>query len=340
MIGSFCVINPMYKSMISACKILDRFGLPRAIGSLATDSFIVANSSFLRVTGLSRDEIFSVALSEIVKIDLDSYEKTKRGGLIPITVSAFSEERTLAGHAVLGDQKLVLLMIPTAVELSPEFELGAAFGEEAHKQRVAAYVHENLAPEFMLAVFSIESVRTRLEKENHPFAAELKVIEDQITGPLQRLREEIEKSDGEQRERYLMSRHLAAIVENSDDAIISKDLTGLITSWNEGAVRIFGYSAEEMIGTSIRRIIPPDRQDEEDEILADLKRGERRDHFETLRIAKDGRQISVSLTISPIKDETGQVIGASKIAREITDRKESAVPSKVFDHRCTSSLQQ
>jgi PAS domain S-box-containing protein len=110
-------------------------------------------------------------------------------------------------------------------------------------------------------------------------------------------------------------------IENSDDAIISKDLNGVITSWNEGAVRIFGYSAEEMIGTSIRRMIPPDRQNEVDEILADLRRGERRNHFETVRTTKDGRRIFVSLTISPIKDETGQVIGASKIAREVTDRK-------------------
>jgi two-component system, OmpR family, sensor histidine kinase VicK len=135
------------------------------------------------------------------------------------------------------------------------------------------------------------------------------------------MREEIKKSDADQREHYLVSRPLAAIVENPDDAIISKDLTGVITSWTESAVRIFGYSAEEMIGTSIRRIIPPDRQDEEGEILADLRRGERREHFETIRIAKDGRQVSVSLTISPMKGETGQVIGASKIARGITDRK-------------------
>jgi two-component system, OmpR family, sensor histidine kinase VicK len=109
-----------------------------------------------------------------------------------------------------------------------------------------------------------------------------------------------------------MSRRLAAIAESSDDAIISRDLNGIITSWNRGAERIFGYAADEMIGSSIRKIIPQDRQKEEDEILADLRRGERRDHFETLRIAKDGREISVSLTISPIKDEAGQVTGASK----------------------------
>jgi PAS domain S-box-containing protein len=190
----------------------------------------------------------------------------------------------------------------------------------------------------MSAVFSIEAIRTRLEKENHPFSRELKALEEQITGPLQRMREEIQKSDAEQREYYIMSRRLAAIVENSVDAIISKDLSGIITSWNLGAERIFGYTADEMIGTSIRRIIPPDRQDEEDEILAHLRRGERRDHFETVRTTKDGRQIYVSLTISPIKDEAGQVIGASKIAREIVDRKKSRVPSHVSDRPCVESL--
>jgi PAS domain S-box-containing protein len=319
----------MYESIISACKVLDRFGLPRAIGNLATDDFIVANNSFLRVTGLSRDEISGVALSEIVAMDLEVNEKTGSGVLIPMMVRTFSKERAIAGHAVLGDQKLVFLMIPTAVEPSPEFELGAAFGEEAHRQKLAIYLHQNLAPELMSAVFSMESVRTRLEKENHPSSGELKAIEKQITGPLQRMREVILKSDAAQREYYLMSRRLAAIVEDSDDAIISKDLSGIITSWNRGAERIFGYTADEMIGSSIRKIIPQDRQKEEDEILAHLRRGERRDHFETVRTTKDGRQIRVSLTISPIKDETGQVIGASKIARAFTD---GNVPGRAFSN--------
>ena len=118
-----------------------------------------------------------------------------------------------------------------------------------------------------------------------------------------------------------VSRRLAAIVDNSDDAIIGKDLNGIVTSWNQGAQSIFGYSVEEMIGTSIKRIIPADRQQEEDEILARLRRGERVDHFDTIRVAKDGRELQISLTISPIKDAAGNVIGASKIARDITDRK-------------------
>jgi PAS domain S-box-containing protein len=119
----------------------------------------------------------------------------------------------------------------------------------------------------------------------------------------------------------LVSRRLAAIVDNSDDAIVGKDLSSIITSWNQGAQRIFGYTAEEMIGTSIKRLIPADRQDEEDKILARLRRGERVDHFETIRVTKDGRELHVSLTISPIKDAGGNVVGASKIARDITDRK-------------------
>ncbi|WP_109488471.1 PAS domain-containing sensor histidine kinase [Occallatibacter savannae] len=118
-------------------------------------------------------------------------------------------------------------------------------------------------------------------------------------------------------------RHLAAIVESSDDAIASKDLHGIVTSWNPGAERLFGYSAQEMIGQPIRQIIPPELQEEEDRILATIARGERIEHFETVRLAKDGRRIDVELTISPIRDEAGQIFGASKIVRDITQKKQT-----------------
>jgi PAS domain S-box-containing protein len=114
---------------------------------------------------------------------------------------------------------------------------------------------------------------------------------------------------------------LAAIVESSDDAIVSKNLDSIITSWNAGAERLFGYTAAEAIGKSIRMIIPPDRQAEEDHVLATIRRGERVEHFDTIRVRKDGGRVDVSLTISPIHDATGTVIGASKIARNISDRK-------------------
>jgi PAS domain S-box-containing protein len=114
---------------------------------------------------------------------------------------------------------------------------------------------------------------------------------------------------------------LAAIVESSDDAIVSKTLEGIITTWNSGAVRIFGYTAAEAIGRSITMLVPNDRQDEEPQILARLRVGERVDHYETVRVRKDGRLIEVSVTISPIRDGQGRIIGASKIARDITDQK-------------------
>lgn len=107
----------------------------------------------------------------------------------------------------------------------------------------------------------------------------------------------------------ITARELAAIVASSDDAIIGKNLNSIVTSWNSGAERIFGYTAEEMIGTSIMRLIPSDRHEEEVEILSRIRRGERFDHFETIRLAKDGRKLNVSITVSPIKDFMGQVVG-------------------------------
>lgn len=126
------------------------------------------------------------------------------------------------------------------------------------------------------------------------------------------------------------SKRLSAIIESSDDAIISKDLNSIVTSWNESAVRIFGYEAEEMIGQSILKIIPQDRLDEEPKILSQLSQGIRVDHFETIRRRKDGRLIDVSLTISPIKDSAGRVIGLSKIARDITERKQADKKKEEF----------
>jgi len=134
----------------------------------------------------------------------------------------------------------------------------------------------------------------------------------------------------ERRSAEVNSKRLSAIIESSDDAIISKDLNSMVTSWNESAVRIFGYNAEEMIGQSILKIIPQDRLDEEPKILSQLSQGIRVDHFETIRRRKDGRLIDVSLTISPIKDSTGKVIGLSKIARDITEKKQADKKKEEF----------
>ena len=116
---------------------------------------------------------------------------------------------------------------------------------------------------------------------------------------------------------------LASIIESSNDAIVSKDLNGIVTSWNRGAELLFGYAVNEMIGRPILTVIPPDRYDEEVKIIEHIRRGERVDHYESVRRRKDGKLIDISLTVSPIKDAAGKVVGASKIARDITERKQA-----------------
>jgi PAS domain S-box-containing protein len=135
---------------------------------------------------------------------------------------------------------------------------------------------------------------------------------------------------------------LASVVESSDDAIVSKNLDGLITSWNRGAERIFGYTAEEAVGRPITIVIPQDRQDEERTILTRIRRGERIDHFETVRQRKNGSLITVSLTVSPVKNAEGRTVGASKIARDITEQKRNqeqiATLAREAEHRSKNVL--
>src|SRR6516165_12733706 len=135
---------------------------------------------------------------------------------------------------------------------------------------------------------------------------------------------------------------MASIVQSSDDAIVSKNLDGIITSWNKGAERIFGYTAEEAVGQPITIVIPQDRHDEERTILTRLRRGERIEHFETVRQRKHGSLIWVSLTISPVKNVEGKIIGASKIARDITEQKRTgdqiATLAREAEHRSKNLL--
>ena len=133
------------------------------------------------------------------------------------------------------------------------------------------------------------------------------------------------------------AQRLASIVRSSDDAIVSKDLHGVITSWNRGAERLFGYTEEEVIGKPVMILIPPDRENEEPQILDRIRRGEVTDHYETVRRRKDGSLVDISLTVSPIRNSAGEVIGASKIARDITERRraqeQQQLTLKEMDHR-------
>jgi PAS domain S-box-containing protein len=152
-------------------------------------------------------------------------------------------------------------------------------------------------------------------------------------------RKQVEAALGESQQRL---RGLASIVESSDDAIVSKNLDGIITSWNRGAERVFGYSAEEAVGQPITIVIPHDRLDEERAILTRIRRGERIDHFETIRQRKHGSLIVVSVTVSPVKNAEGKIVGASKIARDITEQKRAqeqiATLAREAEHRSKNLL--
>jgi len=149
-----------------------------------------------------------------------------------------------------------------------------------------------------------------------PFPTPLRDSEGHLTGAINLLLDVTEQHRAE-----IELAKLAAIVVSSDDAIVSKTLDGVITSWNDGARRIFGYEPDEMIGQHITKIIPPELHEEENRILAQLRRGQHIDHFETVRLAKDGRRIDVSLSVSPLRDRTGRIVGAAKVARDISGRK-------------------
>jgi len=190
------------------------------------------------------------------------------------------------------------------------------------------------------AVRGLEAIAERPDGTRVPFLPFPTPLYDEdgtLVGAVNILMDVSDRKRGEEADR-----RLAAIVENCDDAIISKDLQGIIKSWNAGAQRLFGYSAEEVIGKPITIVIPPDRQDEEPRILERLRRGERIDHYETVRRRKDGSLVDISLTVSPVRNARGEITGASKIARDITELKRARELQTLFvaemKHRIKNTL--
>jgi PAS domain S-box-containing protein len=204
--------------------------------------------------------------------------------------------------------------------------IGRAFDDVAHRLWGEEYANE------LVAIFrrTLETGESYVTAERASFRIDRGITEvyewrvDRITLPDGRFGLVCYFRDiSDQKNATAARAYLAALVDSADDAIIAKNLDGVIQSCNAAAERMFGYSSQELIGRSIRMLIPPERQDEEDEILARLRRGERIEHFETIRMRKDGRRLNVALTISPVKDDLGNIIGASKIARDITALKQA-----------------
>lgn len=176
-----------------------------------------------------------------------------------------------------------------------------------------------------------ETVRKRKDGTIILVSVSISPLKDErgnIIGASKIARDITEQKSAEQKQAML-----AAIIDSSDDAIVSKDLNGIITSWNNGAEKIFGYTPAETIGKHISIIIPPARIDEETQIIENIRKGKRVSHFETIRIRKDGKEIHISLTVSPVKDKSGKVIGASKVARDITERAEIEKQRQLFTEK-------
>ena len=167
----------------------------------------------------------------------------------------------------------------------------------------------------------MEAVAERPDGVRVPFIAYPTLLHDRSGAVIGAVNMLVDITDRKRAEEY--AQRLAAIVASSEDAIVSKDLNGVITSWNTGAERLFGYAAEEVIGKPITILIPLERQDEEPTILERIRRGEGIDHYETIRRRKDGSLVDISLTVSPIKNAEGRIIGVSKIARDITEKRKA-----------------
>jgi PAS domain S-box-containing protein len=267
----------------------------------ADDSFI--NQELYRVfVTQSSEAIWRIELDEPVPVDLSPDEQ----------IELFYRY----GHLVECNQAMARMYGYESVDEI----IGARLGDllvredESNVEYLRAFVNSN---------YRLEDAESReIDRDGNPKFFLINLIGIIENGFLTRVwgtqrditeRKEIERSKA----------HLAAIVESSDDAIISKDLNGIITSWNKGAEKIFGYKPEEIIGKSIAVLIPPHLIGEEAEFLDNIKYDTSVEHYETLRRRKDGTSVAISLTVSPIKNEVGEIIGASKIARDITDRKQT-----------------
>lgn len=226
----------------------------------------------------------------IISKDFDGIIKTWNNAAT--TIFGFSDQEAVGNH--------IYIIVP------PEFEEE----EKSYIQEIKDGSH----------VKSYETVRKRKDGSTFPASVTVSPIrnaETQVIGISIIARDITEQKRSEEN-----NARLASIIESSDDAIISKNLNGIITSWNTGAEKIFGFSAEETIGKSISIIIPTVKLQEEAGIIAKIAGGEKVDHMETIRKTKDGREINVSVTVSPVKDNNGKIIGASKIARDITQKVE------------------
>lgn len=285
----------------------------------------------LKITSQREQENLAALRSVNAKLEAQVHERTAK--LEANRESSQQREAHMSGIvssamdaiiSVNSDQLVILFN--TAAEVMFQCPAENALGKpldqfipqrfrQAHNKHVRGFGQTGVTSRSMHSLGTLSGIRANGEE----FPIEASISQVETAG--QKTYTVILRDISERRASELATLRLAAIVEASDDAIIGKDLNSIITSWNHGAEKIFGYTANEMIGTSILRLIPADRQEEENHILAKIKNGTGLKHFETLRQTKSGDLINVSVTASPIRDASGHIIGVSKVARNITEHK-------------------
>lgn len=325
----FVVTIPLGKDHLPA----DRIGAPRALAStsLSGEAYVQQAMGWLPgAAPASRD--FQVPLVSELGSTLPSLHKAEKRSRI-LLADDNADMRNYVQQLLSEQYEVVVVSdgeeaLSSARQTPPDLILSDIMMPGLDGYAVLAAVRSDQAlkgiPVILLSARAGEEARIEGLQSGaddyliKPFSARELMARVQSHLALSRVREEANALEHKLRRDAEL---LASIVASSDDAIISKNLDGTITSWNKGAEQIFGYTAQEAVGRNICLIIPPERQGEETEILSRLRRGERIDHFHTVRIRKDGMPLDISLTISPLRDCSGQIVGASKVARDITKQK-------------------
>ena len=319
-----------HASDIVAPNELPRIG--EAIGSLSQDAAYQREWLFVRKDGTTfagevdatqmPDGALMAAIRDVTERkraeQLIAESETKLSGIIESAMDAIisinEEQRIVLFNAAA--ETMFGCSSHEAIGLSIEKFIPDRY-RRGHSDRVTTFGNSDVVQRSMTRLVGVSGLRSNGEE----FPIEASISHLETNG--QKFFTVIVRDITQRRLSEAAAAHLAAIVDSSDDAIVGKDTNGIVTSWNKGAEKIFGFTPEEMVGRSITAVIPEDRIGEETEILERIRRGENVRHFDTVRIRKDGKPIDVSITVSSIKDNSGSIIGASKIARDVTDRKRS-----------------
>ena len=340
--GRFAIVDRkinLYSRKTHQNKSLPPTFLPRSSGLDRSSRAVTRRTA---KTNLKEPKLSQLRLAVEKIIKRSAHVNSEESQVIPITIPKTGEK----AYLVFG-----------APEKPPDKGKTASSGKDDSPGKHAEVENAKLRKELFSIREAVEMIIEQQDLTNEELRAaneevvssneelqstneELETAKEELQASneeLATLNEELENRNAALERANIITSQFKAIVDSSDDAIISKDLNGIIKTWNKGAERVFGYTADEVIGKPITILFPPEALDDEPQILARIRAGERIDHYETVRVRKGGQRIDISLTVSPIKDGAGRVIGASKIVRDITEKKRAESIAKRLEALVTSS---